>query len=364
MKKVLLLIDSLCSGGAQRQLVGLAVLLKEYGYNVCIVDYWDIDFYDKYLHEKGVRFDHCVAKGKLNIIREIRLAIKRERPNVVISYMEHPSIIACLIKISHTTHPFHLIVSERNTSQANGRSEKVRFNLFRCADFVIPNSHSQKKFIKTNFPLPSDRTVTITNYIDVNRFSPSESFDGIHNDELKVVMVGRVVEQKNPLRFLKAISIVKNKNPHLKFKVDWYGEPYPESYFQECLSLKKSLGLDDIVEFHPPTSDVVSVYRNSDIFILPSIYEGFPNVLCEAMSCGLPVLASNVCDNPNIVADGENGLLFNPLSIDDMAEAISSMLTLPRQKLEEMGKKSRRIALEQFSETQFLDSYISLIEKV
>ena len=110
------------------------------------------------------------------------------------------------------------------------------------------------------------------------------------------------------------------------------------------MSFTVKIARDDIVEFHPPTSDVVSVYRNSDIFILPSIYEGFPNVLCEAMSCGLPVLASNVCDNPNIVADGENGLLFNPLSIDDMAEAISSMLTLPRQKLEEMGKKSRRIA--------------------
>lgn len=361
MKKILLFIDSLCSGGAQRQLVGLAHLLKDRGYDVEIIDYWDIDFYDEYLKKNNIKFEHCVAIGKLNIIHRIRKEIKKRNPDIVISYLEHPSVVASLIKLSLPFSKFKLIVSERNTSQSNGRPEKLRFNLFRFTNAIVPNSYSQYEFIKDNYPFLSNKTIPITNYLDTDKFSPQEKAE--KNAVRRFIVVGRIVEQKNPLRFLQAIAKVKNRYPKNKFKVDWYGNPYPESYFEECLKLKHDLDLDNVVYFHPPTNEIIAEYRKSDVFLLPSIYEGFPNVLCEAMSCGLPVAASAVCDNPSILDNGHVGVLFDPLSVDDMADKIANLLLASDEDLKSMGKRSRATALEKFTQEKFINSYISLIEK-
>lgn len=363
MKKILLLIDSLCSGGAQRQIVGLAELLKAKGYDILIADYWDIDFYDKYLSERGLRFRHCVAKGKWNIFKALHRLITHEHPDVVISYLEHSSIIASLIKLSHTTKSFKLIVSERNTTQEIRNDEKIRFNLFRIADAIVPNSFSQKIFIDSNFTFLSNKTITITNLLDTNKFSPLNENEKRNSAIRRFIVVGRVVEQKNPLLFMRALSKVKQQHPQHKFKVDWFGHPHPESYFQECLRLRNQLGLDNILKFYPPTPDIINEYRNSDIFLLPSIYEGFPNVLCEAMSCGLPVAASAICDNPTILDNGKIGLLFNPHSVDDIAQKIEALLLMSDTELSEMGQRSRKAALKNFSAEKFINSYISLIEE-
>ena len=93
-------------------------------------------------------------------------------------------------------------------------------------------------------------------------------------------------------------------------------------YYDECESEIKHYNLNNEFTIHSACTDIEEKYRNSDVFCLPSIYEGFPNVLCEAMSCGLPVLCSNVCDNPMIVENNKNGLLFNPLDVDDIADKI------------------------------------------
>lgn len=355
-QKILLFIDVLGSGGAQRQLVELAKLLRIQGHDVFLLDYWDSDFYDSYLLQQRIRFEHCPTKGKWNIIRMFMRKVQTFKPNVVISYLENPSIVAVIGRLC-TRQKFRLIVSERNTTQHNSWQTKLRMNLFRFADFIVPNSHSQQAFIDKYYHFLRKKVVTITNMVDTTRFVPMQ-----HKEltlPIKFVVVGRVVEQKNPLRFIEAIKKVRDAGYQLR--VDWYGDPYPQSYYEQCQALVKRLGLQDYFQFHPATQDVVSVYHAGDVFVLPSIYEGFPNVLCEAMACGLPVIASNVCDNPYIMRDEVNGFLIDPLSVQDMSEKIRFMLELSVEDRFNMGKQSLEIVRSAFSAAQYQEAYIQLI---
>lgn len=358
MKKILLFTDILGSGGAQRQLVSLAKLLKERGYDVYILDYWNSTFYNNFLESNGIKYKHSHTVGKLNIIKMVRNELKEFAPDVVISYMENPSIVACIARCL-VYNRIKLIVSERNTNQINDLYTWFRMNLFRLADYVVPNSFSQKNFINENYTFLKNKTITITNVLDSIKFSPTATSKHI-NKKRKIVVVGRVVEQKNPLRFIDAISILKQAG--LEFSVDWYGEPFPIEYFEECKKKVEEKDLNSLFTFHSATNDIVSVYRSADIFILPSIYEGFPNVLCEAMACGLPVACGNVCDNPNILRDDKCGFLFDPLNVDDMVSTIKKLLLKKDEELLEMGQSSRQYVLENFSTELFIQKYIDLIE--
>lgn len=358
MKKVLLFTDKLGSGGAQRQLVGLAILLKQCNFNVVMLDYWDATFYDAILEKYGIEFKHAYTKGKMNIIRMVKREIERFQPDVLISYMEHPSIVACVCKrLCH--HKFKLIVSERNTTQQNDFRTYLRFNLFRIADAVVPNSHAQENFILRNYSFLKNRTICITNFIDTSFFEPSN--EPTKRTCFRFLVVGRIVEQKNPFRFIQALKIVSSYSTR-PFHVDWYGDPFPDDYRFQCEDLARRLGIEHLITFYPAKSNILSEYQNSDAFILPSIYEGFPNVLCEAMSCGLPILAGNICDNGNIMNNGANGYLFDPLSPDDMASKLMNMLNLGLDAMQTMSKESRRIALSKFSKEEFLNQYIELLE--
>lgn len=357
MKKILLFTDVLCSGGAQRQLTTLAVLLKDKGYQVSTLDYWDNPFYDEYLTNNDVPFVHKPTVGKLNIIKMFIAHVNELQPDVVIAYMEHPSIVACIGKF-FAKKKYKLIVSERNTTQSLTRNDKLRFFLFRFADYIVPNSHSQYNFISEHYPNLVNKTKTITNVIDTKKFSPVETKQ--KNENFTFVVVARVVEQKNVLRFIEAVRLAHQKNK--TFVVNWYGAPYPESYFKKCIELVAQYGLEDVLVFHDPTREIVKVYQQADAFILPSIYEGFPNVLCEAMSCGLPVIASAVCDNPNILCDERCGFLVNPLKPESIAEAMEKILKLREEARKIMGNASRKHIESYFSAESFANSYIELIE--
>lgn len=355
--KILLFNDILGAGGAQRQLVTLARLLKEKGYSVSMLDYWDSKFYDEYLNAHQIPFAHVPTKGKKNIIKMLTARIKELEPDVVISYMENPSIVACVSKLI-AKKKFKLIVSERNTTQVITLNTRIRFFLFRLANYIVPNSHSQGRFINEHYPVLGKKTKVITNVIDANKFVPAE--ERPENSVFRFVVVARVVEQKNVLRFIEAVSILKERGYILC--VDWYGEPYPQEYFVECLHLKAEKNVDDVLYFHEPTRDVVKVYQSANAFILPSIYEGFPNVLCEAMACGLPVIASDVCDNSNILCDERCGYLVDPLNPISIANAMENMLNLSVEERYAMGDACRKHIENYFSEEKFVNAYIKLIE--
>lgn len=357
MKRIYLFIDSLGSGGAQRQMVGLAALLHERGHEVMVGYYHPQQFYKPFLDGHGVQSqlipDAVDAKRR---IWRVRQSIKAFGPDTIVSYLDTPNIIACVLRA--TGMHCRLIASERNTSQTLSRHERIKFALMRWADAIVPNSISQEGFIREYFPRLAPKVTTITNFVDTETFSPMahpKAADGV----CRILVVGRITRQKNVMRFLEAVKML-NDEGH-RFRVDWYGHR-DNNADPAWFCFVKEEKLDNVFQFHDPAQDIVTRYRESDVFCLPSLYEGFPNVLCEAMCCGLPVACSSVCDNPMIVEDGKNGLLFDPLSVDDMTDKLRHIISLTDEERRAMGRRSREIAVKMFSADAFMEKYEALIE--
>lgn len=358
MKRILLFIDSLGSGGAQRQIVGLAKLLKDKGYSVKLIYYHPISFYKPYLDEYSID-NECVkvAANKWKRFYRIYKSIRKYRPEVVISYLDSPNIIACVLKI--TGLKYKLITSERNTTQNLTFWERLKFCLMRKADVIVTNSYSQKMFIDGYYPHLSSKVKTITNFVDTAIFTPRITpVEKDEKEKCNVICVARVQPQKNVLLFLDALSILKEKG--YSFHVDWFGEQI-EPYYSQCVTKWKALQLEQVFTFKKPTNNTVQEYQRSEVFCLPSIYEGFPNALCEAMSCGLPVLCSDVCDNPMIIKDNDNGLLFDPYDIKDIVAKFETFFCMSSEKIRLMGNKSRIYSINNFSKGLFFEKYVQII---
>lgn len=352
--KVICFIDSLGGGGAQRQLTSLAVLLREQNVDSTVVVYHDRPFYLGYLKKNGVPYYvlQNATKPLSRIIRFYRY-FKNEKPDWVIAYQDTPSIVACICKMLGCK--FRLIVSERNTTQRIITQTKIKFNLYRVADYVVPNSNSQKEFILSHFSFLKNKVRVITNFIDTGFFKPIKKNI---SKPLEILSVARIYPQKNAPRFVEAVKLAVEKGA--SFHVSWYGakgSDYPEA--QEKI---ERYHLEKFIEFKVPNNNIIEAYHNSDVFVLPSIFEGFPNVLCEAMSCGLPVLFSNVCDNPLIARDGYNGYLLEPLDVNQMAEALMRMASNAPKEINIMGERSREIIENNFSKQLFVDKYLELIQ--
>lgn len=357
MSKILCLIENLGSGGAERQLTGLATLLKKQGYDVEIWYYVKKEFYLPYLQENNVNGRYLSdARNPFKRFFAFRRHIKQWKPDTVISYSVSPSMIVCLIKLFGAK--FKLIVSERSTTQRLNKREKIKFLLYRWADVIVPNSQSQANFIDKNFSSLKHKVKIITNFVDTDKFSPSIAPKSTH-EETRMVCVGRLMLPKNLPSFVEAIAKVVSDG--FRIQVDWFGQDLQDKYSHQVHDAVKEKGLEEVFIFHQPTSTIEDEYRKADVFCLPSIYEGFPNVLCEAMSCGLPVICSRVCDNPTIVKENENGLLFDPLDIGNMAATIEEFILQSPEAKEQMGEKSRKIALEVFSDSVFIKKYINVI---
>lgn len=357
MKKILCFIESLGSGGAERQLTGLAVMLKEQGYEIEVVYYCKKEFYLPFLEENGVKgvfLSSAVSKSRR--VFSIRKYIKEYNPDTIISYSASSCMILCSLKLLGGK--FKLIVSERNTTQKNTLREKIRFFLYKWADVIVPNSNAQGRFIKENYPNLEKKIQVITNFVDTDKFSPSNEEIPTH-DTTNIICVGRLMPQKNIIRFIESISRVVNDG--YKIHIDWFGQNLGDNYSEEVKLKIEENNLSSFFEFHPASSCIEKKYQKSDVFCLPSIYEGFPNVLCEAMSCGKPVLCSRVCDNPTIVSEEKNGLMFNPLDADNMAEVIEKYINLSEEKKKDMAITSRKIAVDMFSKKSFINKYISII---
>lgn len=357
MKKILLFTDSLGAGGAQRQLVGLAKLLKDDGIQVKVITYHDIPFYLPTLIENNIEYEN-VSKAHITWKRFFLIywMFRREKPDWVIAYLDTPCILACLCKLLGGN--FKLLVSERNTTQRLTLKERFKFLLYRVADKIVPNSHSQGRFILENNLSSQEKIKVITNFVDTHYFQ---------NQQIKcrksipvIVVVATIWQSKNTLGFIDAIKLLRDTG--VQFVVHWYGKSKASlDYLEECQKKITDYQLDSCIELKEKTTQIKEVYLGADYFCLPSFFEGTPNVLCEAISCGLPVICSDVCDNSLYVRNGKNGYLFNPYSAQDMKEKLLQILEINDELYIKFSKESRQIAEEDLSIDRFFTAYKDLL---
>lgn len=356
--RILLFIDSLGSGGAQRQLVNLAIAFKNKGFDVSFLTYNNLDFYSKRLSNHSIPITTLTCGGALSRIIKCRRFIRRGCFDAVVSFLETPSLINEL-----SGFPFHkwkVIVGERSAAPRIIKSAKGRFLriMHFGADYVVSNSENNRKLIlKANPLLSKSKCKTIYNLYDTNTLIPKNDFK-LQKDCFRMVIGASHQKLKNLKTLADAVRLLDKENKS-KLKIDWYGAQI-NPCFQESVQYINELNLQSIFSFYPPTKDLYGKMSEADAVGLFSLYEGLPNTICEAMCLGKMVIASDVSDNRLLIRN--NRLVSNPTDPTELAKSLSYLMNLSQEERSAIEKENRKFAEEHFSEEQIVKQYIKLIQ--
>jgi glycosyltransferase involved in cell wall biosynthesis len=365
--RILLLIDSLGSGGAQRQLCLLALGLAKRGYHVSVLTYHTDDFYVPLL-EGLVSVMGLPTHRRWRRSWLLRRAIRRHSPDTVIAFLKAPALYAELSAIPDR--PFRLIAGERVLDLRNDLYLQARCALHQVATYVVSNSHAQTLMIQESAPSLKAKIRTILNGVDLERFAPGvpHASATVRPDEYSLLSVGRFAPQKDGETLIRGFAgWVRSSGA--RATLTWFGERGTRSggvtvHTSESIRMAKlteELEIDGLVSFHDPVSDIEDVYPRFDAFVLASLYEGCANVIAEAMACGLPVVASRVADNEWLLGGGECGILFNPGSPDGLSRALAELAAMSIDERRRMGRAARARACALFSIDRMVGDYEELI---
>jgi glycosyltransferase involved in cell wall biosynthesis len=232
----------------------------------------------------------------------------------------------------------------------------VTRRIWKNAETVVALSQGLKDIALKSAP---DQEVTvIPNGIEIDHFYPASRKEQQKPDSpLKLITVSRLLERKGIHHLLEAIA---GPNP-LPVSLDIVGTGSYESRLrQKCTEL----GLDDRVNFigFVLRDELPELYRQHDLFVLPSQTESFGLVFAEAMACGLPILGTFVGGIPELVRDGKDGILTNPAAPGEVRKSLQFFLDNP-EKLAEMGMSSRQRIKDKYSWSVIATRYLQSYEK-
>jgi len=210
----------------------------------------------------------------------------------------------------------------------------LEFFAYRIADVVVVTTPSIKAFIRERYKIAEEKIAVIPNYVDTNAFKPLE----IEKEEKRVVFVGRLGKEKN---LFSLVDAIKCFNAKLVLIGDG---PLKEE-------LKRKVKVEGIknVTFVGiiPNEELPKELNKSTLFIQPSLYEGNPKTLLEAMACGLPVIGTDVAGINEVVWDRLNGYLCGT-STSSIRGALREMLWDEKLR-ERLGKNARTTIEEEYS---------------
>jgi len=206
--------------------------------------------------------------------------------------------------------------------------------------------------------------VTVHSGIDPLRYeSPANKSDqksklGLDENSRLIGAVGRLGEQKSPLDFVRMAALVHAQNPQTNFV--WAGSGPLEN---EAKKLSEELGVADSCRFIGEYNDIPALLRMMDCLVLPSLWEGFPIVLLEAMAGGVPIVATNIPGNDEAVSSGINGWLVPPHDPAAMADKVISLLNDSAQASAFVEAGLVRIR-EEFTRTQMITAIQNIYQEL
>jgi glycosyltransferase involved in cell wall biosynthesis len=231
---------------------------------------------------------------------------------------------------------------------------------FRWCDAIVCNSHAAAQRLLER-GLSKDKIVVIGNGLPASAFAETPCALPRRPGLLRVGMIARMnTRAKNHSTFLRAAARLHDKFPDVEFVLVGDG-PLRVELEREA----ESLGVAGQVKFLGDRRDIPAILASLDVSVLPSASESLSNVILESMAAGVPVVASNVGGNPELVA-GDRGILFAPENVDEAVAAIETLLRDPARRAE-LGINARRFAQENFSAEgmgkRYEDLYFELLAK-
>ncbi len=259
-------------------------------------------------------------------------------------------LVAFLAGIKHRIHGEHGWDSPQ--AQSHNKSQNIR-KFFSC--FVkqyVALSNEGGQYLQNHINIKKEKINHICNGVDVGKFQPNKNeFD---RDILEVLTVGRLATVKNQILLLKGLAIVLKQNKNINVKI--VGEGACRQELEEYIFTHQ---LQDNCQLLGERSDIPSLMQKAGVFVLPSLAEGISNTILEAMATGLPVVATKVGGNPELVFQGENGKLFNSNSPKELAQILLEYIS-NRNLLKTQGLSSREMAVNQFSINTMTEKYQEL----
>lgn len=323
---VTFVISSLESGGAERVITGLANHYADQGHRVSLVTM--AAPHVKPFYQLDARIDliqlnimHLTKQPmlkqflhRLKLTLKLRSTFKKLKPDLIVSFIDLMNLITL---VSSAFLKIPIVVSERIDPRFREIPQVykwLRLKLYPYAQSLVV----QTQCVADYFPLSLQSIISIIpNVIPLPPCNPVQ----VNQEVFNIVCVGRLDPQKNHVVLIRAFSEVIKQYPEVTLTI--YGKGDYQSHLEALIT---DLHLKNHVFLPGTVSDIFQKLKKADLFVFPSLYEGFPNALCEAMTMGLPIIASNCSGNIDVIHDNINGRLFDPHDCQRLSKLICELI--------------------------------------
>ncbi|NIY82932.1 glycosyltransferase [Vibrio hepatarius] len=362
--KIFFRISKLGFGGAEQVFLSLAKEFKKIeGTRICFV----VDRLGSENVETAIKAGHevyslDVSRTMKSIIPFAKL-IKVEKPDIIISAYTDTNA-ATLLSALITGQTSRVIVTEHASLTEHWRKKSklkkqiLKFyvsHIYKLSQLVICVSKGLSSQVTQL--MGSDRKVsTIYNPVRFGKLD-SPRVNNNKREKTNLVAVGRITEQKDYPTLIQALAKLTQSN---SYHLTIVGGVFCEKEYRSINDLINSHKLQDYITFTGYTDKVEDYYQDADIFVLSSAWEGFGNVIVEAMSFGLPVISTNCNYGPaEILENGKYGRLVPVADSDALADAILQETHNPLVTKEVLIARSK-----DFSEKEIAEQYLAAISEV
>lgn len=312
-----------CYGGAEKSLINLSNWCAQSGFDVTLASV-EGDTLAYPLNSKVKFVGYPVKENSSRIFKHLQMrsntidVIRTEKPDVVIGFWVHPLFYGVKLLKKYRI-PYIYSLRNDPSREYSAFTKFMMSRVVKSASYIVFQTREAQVYFSD---IVDKKSSVIHNptYINEGQYKRPLCHDN------RIVSVGRLNEQKNQTLLIEAFSeLRKNNSSFASLKLEIYGEGPLREMLQNQIN---QLGLQNCIFLPGAFPDVLDRINGARLFVLPSLYEGMPNALIEAMCLGIPVLSADCpCGGPReLIRDGVNGYLFKNNNKEDLVRKMKHIL--------------------------------------
>ncbi|HAG84023.1 MAG TPA: glycosyl transferase family 1 [Cyanobacteria bacterium UBA12227] len=364
--RITFLITSLEYGGRQTQLIRIGTKLKRLGWTIEVVSMCSPQAFTEELKDRGIPvFSLNMQRGvpDFRAIWKLAKILNQSQPHILHSHLVHANLLA---RITRLLVRVPVLISTAGNINEGGRWREIAYRLTDpLCDLTTNVSKAATEWYVQVGAVPAHKITFIPNSIEPEHFFSNPQWREFIRDELELkgkfvwLAIGRLEEQKDYPTMLRAFAQISRQLPQTLLLVVGKG-----SLQNNLEALTKELGLHEKVRFLGIRNDIAKIMNAADAYVMSSAWEGMPGVLLEASAVGLPIVATDVGGNREVVLDGKSGFLVPSQNSQALAEAMQQLITLSDSERQQIGKVGRNYVIANYSLTEGVKRWENLYREL